>query len=869
MQPVLRCINSSIGHKQILCNIVMISGLLLASISFQTHRVYADTNKSTYQIEWQPDAVTIYWQSDDTPDLNNSSWSFRQVEGASLPIRLTSTATSSSSLPDIQILEQRSVESAPPLPIEADGNEQNGTSKLPQPKFAAPTNPVFVLRAGSTRGQHTSVIAFSPFFLIAGRWHRITTLTARIGGVSPVRSFAISAAEPETSRASNLPVAPPINPATAQTPMWRIAVAQPGIQRLTGASLSSAGIPIDTTPADLLRVQYQGSDIAAQVLDFDGNGRMDVSDELRFYAKAPGDRWNQTDSYWLTVASQPATRMGVRAANDTGTTRTTAKANGDWQLKTIYDSLIPGPDRDHWFAAQLNSATPSVMAMLKSTLPFTTGTMSVVATGSARQTSANTIRAANQSASRESTQESPLWESTSNEDWVTQFNVNTSANATAMQVQVNSNGAQLALEDVRWQAPVSLSFSQKGAFFTTVSGAWTYQLGGLPTDAMLYDITDWQLPQVVSMSAPGTSLARFGDASEHKYVVAGPGTLFDPALTARTTADLSKPLNGRGIYIAPAALHESLQPLLAHRRANGWLVTLVDTQSIYDSWSYGQVSPQAIRSFLRYADSTWTIAPYAVVLVGDGNYDPLNFTGTAPPSLVPPYLADVDPWLGEAACESCFAQLDGEDPLSDPLPDIYFGRLPAKTAQEVTTMVNKIIGYETAPQEPWMWRNIFISDNFREANGTADNAGNFATFNDRGASMQPMGADVQRAYFRPLCCDDKWNLAHRQSTSSTRPGVVVVEWWRGYRELQWARTHQSVGTHRGHAGQQHQSFVQHRRCGWIKQRHKIAVCSIHGVPHWFVSFAFVGGQQRGRTVGAGTKRRRHRHMELDWHGRDV
>jgi len=64
--------------------------------------------------------------------------------------------------------------------------------------------------------------------------------------------------------------------------------------------------------------------------------------------------------------------------------------------------------------------------------------------------------------------------------------------------------------------------------------------------------------------------------------------------------------------------------------------------------------------------------------------------GTGEVSFVPPYLADVDPWMGETANENYYVSVSG----SDILPDMHLGRLPVKTQAETTALVNKIIAYE-------------------------------------------------------------------------------------------------------------------------------------------------------------------------------
>jgi hypothetical protein len=153
------------------------------------------------------------------------------------------------------------------------------------------------------------------------------------------------------------------------------------------------------------------------------------------------------------------------------------------------------------------------------------------------------------------------------------------------------------------------------------------------------------------------------------------------------------------------------------------------------------MDPEAIRSFLRWARATWPTPPQSVTLVGDGTYDPRDYLGRGSPTLIPPYLADVDRWLGETACDNCYAQLDGADPLDDPLPDLAIGRLPVKTADELDRLVAKLIAYETASGGlEWRSRAVLLADD-------ADSGGDYAALAEAAAPLLPEGMAVQRLYF--------------------------------------------------------------------------------------------------------------------------
>ncbi|HSN76263.1 MAG TPA: C25 family cysteine peptidase [Anaerolineae bacterium] len=173
-------------------------------------------------------------------------------------------------------------------------------------------------------------------------------------------------------------------------------------------------------------------------------------------------------------------------------------------------------------------------------------------------------------------------------------------------------------------------------------------------------------------------------------------------------------------------LATAVQPLLDYRAAEGFDVAHVDVQDIYDEWSYGRIDPHAIRSFLSYAYYNWATRPSYVLLVGDGHYDYNQVTSQPLPLLLPPYLADVDPWFGEVPTDNLYVSVDS---ISDYLPDMAVGRLPANTAAEVTAIVDKILVYEDAslnPAGPWQQRAIYVADN------CSDPAGNFHALSNQG-----------------------------------------------------------------------------------------------------------------------------------------
>jgi hypothetical protein len=254
---------------------------------------------------------------------------------------------------------------------------------------------------------------------------------------------------------------------------------------------------------------------------------------------------------------------------------------------------------------------------------------------------------------------------------------------------------------------------------------------GLPTDVVLLD---WiELPDVR---------------------VAAPEVL-DPPLAPHDPLDLRLgPETGRGgadyLVVSHGDFVPALEPLLTAKRRAGRSPAVVNVQAAYDAWSYGERDPAAIRELLRAA-TAWRPAPRAVLLVGAGSVRGAPPPGERDENFIPPWLIDADPWLGEAACDSCYARLDADDPRDDPLPDVAIGRFPARTLAEAETLVRKTVAYETAPPAgAWRTNALFLADNDTLPDGTPDPVGGFAGSVEAAAALvEAAGLRTQRLLYDP------------------------------------------------------------------------------------------------------------------------
>jgi hypothetical protein len=506
-----------------------------------------------------------------------------------------------------------------------------------------------------------------------------------------------------------------------------------------------------------------------------------------------GNRWNSTSVYWLTNDA-----IGARMADgvNTGATSPTGQPfeHGVWRNNKLYVSEYPGSDGDHWF----NSALTAGGAVTQTAAAFS-GVLPGVA-GQSTYTTAVTVIGAipldgcKSSVSPYKMQLELLDSSNSLETQTTEWNPSVPANGncrvqdnwdlawtterqpntlklTALSSGVAGYFTSIILDAIEWERPVALNFGGGSAEFWTPPGAWSFALSGLPAMRALYDVTDVLNPVKIPLAAGAQ--ASFGQpesTTPRRYLLAKLDAPAQPQVSAHRAVTFGNVQEKDALYIGPAQWSSALQPLLALRTAQGHKPLFVDVQAIFDVYGDGDISAPAIRNFLRHR-SDWqnNERTISVVLVGDGTYDPFNYRNTTFPANalhpIPPYMLDVDIYLNEAPCETCFAQLNGDDPVTgdDPSalnpksnfysPDIWLGRFPVRNEAELTGLVNKIVAYEQGSGGiGWTSTQVLLAENYilsidGENRVTLDRAGDFADYSDALVELAGYGVDTKRIYY--------------------------------------------------------------------------------------------------------------------------
>ena len=168
------------------------------------------------------------------------------------------------------------------------------------------------------------------------------------------------------------------------------------------------------------------------------------------------------------------------------------------------------------------------------------------------------------------------------------------------------------------------------------------------------------------------------------------------------------------LVLTSRALEAAAQELADYRAGQGLRVGVATFEDVCDGLAGGLRTPEAIPELLAHAVSTWAEAPWLVVLAGNGHYDYLGALSNEVNHLPPLMLQ---------TCEGLFAA-DGllADATGDEVPDVAIGRLPARTAAELSAMIAKIKVYEAEFGSAWQNELVLAAD-------VADAAGDFSAAN--------------------------------------------------------------------------------------------------------------------------------------------
>ncbi len=539
----------------------------------------------------------------------------------------------------------------------------------------------------------------------------------------------------------------------AATVRVRIGVSNDSLVRITPADLTAIGVNPAAVDPRTFALSSLGQPIAIRVVG-EEDGRFDPGDEIQFFGqrfRGPEMDQKYTDErvYWLDIGGAAGPRVAEVAAVPNGDVTpptdfpTTLRAEQNmiwWTLHTLYLDT-----QDTWYWERLQTGGnpgDSVTRNLPYEVPYPApGYPATLRLEEVSRYNSNYSNYDHRTgiALNGVALGSFDWSGRVRQVFETTVPAGTLVHGTNTVAVTATNPPGTTYDDIYvnyWEIDYRRQFIAWNGqldFVAEVSGVQEFLISGWssPTVA-IWDVSDPTRPKRLtgaSVQPDGsgyrvrfrselTAGARFWLQEEARWTA-------PTSLRVRPPTGLRDPAGGAdAVIVTHASLKPAAETLAQWHRNHGRRALVVDAQDVYDEFNDGIYHPKAITAMLAWAQAYWPPpGPQFLTLVGDGHW---NFKGyntavyPAPPIMIPPYLAWVDPWQGEVPADTLFGNIGGND-----VPEVSVGRLAVNTLDEAFTVVNKIIAYDEAMRsQPWQQRALFVADN-------ADSAGDFPGLSDQ------------------------------------------------------------------------------------------------------------------------------------------
>jgi len=265
--------------------------------------------------------------------------------------------------------------------------------------------------------------------------------------------------------------------------------------------------------------------------------------------------------------------------------------------------------------------------------------------------------------------------------------------------------------------------------FTTsdMTGSMQYNVSNFSSDIRAYDVTDHNIVNQIPINQTGTSCTfqlQQTDGNVRRIAVIGKNGYKKPPAGTKVATYSPNNLHDYQdqvdfIIIAPSEFISEANRLRDYRLVHDSLRTIVvDIQQIFNEFGGGLPDPLSIREFLQYTQDHWTTPkPGYVLLLGNGHYDYKNIT-TTQRNYIPPWeTTNSFETIDSFPSDDKFVLLGPSDSYA-----LAIGRLPARNLTDATTVVDKIISYETSsPLDTWRNRVTLVSDDGKTSQGDDGN----------------------------------------------------------------------------------------------------------------------------------------------------
>ena len=524
-----------------------------------------------------------------------------------------------------------------------------------------------------------------PFFPNVDRGVRAARFqSALLSALGRTPTDSTRAVEVTASPATSSIGAPGIQSSIVAQPAAKITVRREGWYRVSQSELGTAGFNTRVDPRTL-QLYVDGREIPILVKG-EKDGSFDSADSVQFYGTGVDSPFTDLRVYWLIAGSQAGLRVEEARPAETTKEASSFAQSVERKDRSIYFSALRNGDRENFFGAVISTnrvdqvvtlhhlveraddaevevALQGVTAVLHRVRVELNGAYVDDLVFNGQSQGVTTFRALHSSLKE---------------------------GQNTLSLTAGGGPADVSLVDhIRITYQHTFAADNDVLNFTT-DGNQQVKISGFTSPSIrVVDVTDrnkqLEIAGTVKKQEDRYAIAFATPAGGNRRLLVFTNELAPVSLTLNQSSKL-RATNAEFIVISPGGFASTLRPLISLRERERLSVALVDVEDVYDEFSFGQKTPFAIRDYLSYARTNWKKKPRYVLFAGDASYDPKNYLGFGDFDFVPTRLMDTD--YMETASDDWFSD------FNDGIGEIATGRLPARTAGELSSMVAKIVGHQ-------------------------------------------------------------------------------------------------------------------------------------------------------------------------------
>ena len=427
----------------------------------------------------------------------------------------------------------------------------------------------------------------------------------------------------------------------AGQPAVKLAVQQEGWYRITQRDLVAAGLS-SKVDARNLQLYVDGRQVP-MIVNGEQDGRLDPSDSLEFYGVGLNSTTTNTHVYWLVAGGQSGARISATKTFGGQAGPGSFVAAVERKDRTLYFSGLRNGESENFFGPVVastavdqsltltNVASTSSPASLDVYLQGVT-----LAAHQARVTlNGSVVGTVSFNGQERGKASFPIAQSQLREG------------VNSVQLIAQGGSSDISLVDTVRLSYTHTLTADSNQLRAGVKGGQPVTIGGFTSsDVRVMDVTDLNNPRelvgAINGSKNNSSITLTPPGAGTRSLLAFTGAT---AMSAAAKANVPSNWHEEGlqhdyVMITTQDLKPSLGPLKALRESQGLSVAVVDVEDLYDEFSFGNKSPQAIKDFLQFTRDNWRRLPRFVLFAGDSSYDPKNYLGYGDSDLVPTKLFD-------------------------------------------------------------------------------------------------------------------------------------------------------------------------------------------------------------------------------------